>query len=112
MAIMNSAMENTLDEMFGTKEWRIVKDIADSEERIEAVLKVLREAINAKWATYIRSFSTTKFLPSGRITGANSITLLSFPLSSRVSSALSILRKFLRKLLSHNLFLFEWQPPA
>jgi three-Cys-motif partner protein len=54
MAIRNPALENILDEMFGCREWRDIKQIEESDDRAEATIQLLRTQLGAKWATYIR----------------------------------------------------------
>jgi len=44
---------NKLDRIFGGDEWREI-NASNSEERAEECVAILREAVSAKWATYIR----------------------------------------------------------
>jgi len=50
----------TLNSVFGSQEWSKIKPIADFDERGEAAVKLLRDNIGAKWATYIRMLGDSR----------------------------------------------------
>jgi len=43
-----------LNSVFGSQDWRIIRKITDFDARSEAAVKLLKDNIGAKWATYIR----------------------------------------------------------
>lgn len=58
MSIMNESkgqgLIKTLNEVFGRKDWQDIASIRSSDMRAEAAVRLLREQIGAKWATYIK----------------------------------------------------------
>jgi three-Cys-motif partner protein len=52
--------EEVLNSVFGSQDWRIIRTIADFDARGDAAVKLLRDNIGAKWATYIRMFGDNR----------------------------------------------------
>ncbi len=54
MALKNPALEENMDSLFVTRDWRELRNILDSDERCEAAIRLLKEQLGAKYFTRVK----------------------------------------------------------
>lgn len=54
MAIANPSQEANMERLFGTPEWRNLRDIEDPQERCEAAIQLFQRGLGARYVTWIK----------------------------------------------------------
>ncbi len=54
MAIANRTQEANMERLFGTPEWRNLRDIEDPQERCEAAIQLFQRGLGARYITWIK----------------------------------------------------------
>ncbi len=71
MAIANSTQEENMDALFGCREWRDLRLIAEAQDRCEAAIQLFQKGLGARYITWIKMLGDNRAIKYALIHATN-----------------------------------------